>query len=164
MLIKSCVFHYELEFIHPFRDGNGRIGRLWQTILLSSWKPIFEWIPIESIIKDNQEDYYNAIKISTYEGKSNAFILFMLSVINSAIKDILADTRNHYNHLSVYINALMRVMEAYPQSATELMEKLNVKSRNSFRDNYLKPAMEAGLIGMTIPEKPTSKNQMYFKL
>ena len=164
MLIKSCVFHYEFEFIHPFRDGNGRTGRLWQTILLSSWKPIFEWIPIESIIKDNQESYYNAIKQSTLDGKSNAFILFMLGVINDAIKDILADSRQHYNHLSNYIHALMNVMESYPQSAIELMSKLNIKSRNSFRDNYLKPAIEAGLIGMTIPEKPTSKNQMYFKI
>lgn len=164
MLIKSCVFHYEFEFIHPFRDGNGRTGRLWQTALLASWKPIFKWIPIESIIKDNQDTYYQAIARSTLDGKSNAFILFMLDVINKAIKDILADSRKHYNHLSAYINALMGVIESYPQSAAELMTKLGIKSRNSFRDNYLKPALEAGLIGMTIPEKPTSKNQMYFKI
>lgn len=164
MLIKSSVFHYEFEFIHPFNDGNGRTGRLWQTVLLASWKPIFAWIPIESIIKDNQEDYYNAITLSTSQGKSNIFIEFMLDVINKAIKDIITDTRNHYNHINNQITELMKVIESYPQSATELMEKLNLKSRLGFRKNYLQPALDAGLIGMTEPDKPTSKNQKYFKI
>lgn len=164
MLIKSSVFHYEFEFIHPFNDGNGRTGRLWQTALLASWKPIFAWIPIESIIKDNQEDYYNAITLSTSQGKSNIFIEFMLDVINKAIKDIITDTRNHYNHINNQITELMKVIESYPQSATELMEKLNLKSRLGFRKNYLQPALDAGLIGMTEPDKLTSKNQKYFKI
>lgn len=164
MLIKSSVFHYEFEFIHPFNDGNGRTGRLWQTALLASWKPIFAWIPIESIIKDNQEDYYNAITLSTSQGKSSIFIEFMLDVINKAIKDIITDTRNHYNHINNQITELMKVIESYPQSATELMEKLNLKSRLGFRKNYLQPALDAGLIGMTEPDKPTSKNQKYFKI
>ncbi len=164
MLIKSSVFHYEFEFIHPFNDGNGRTGRLWQTALLASWKPIFAWIPIESIIKDNQEDYYNAITLSTSQGKSNIFIEFMLDVINKAIKDIITDTGNHYNHINNQITELMKVIESYPQSATELMEKLNLKSRLGFRKNYLQPALDAGLIGMTEPDKPTSKNQRYFKI
>lgn len=164
ILIKSSVFHYEFEFIHPFNDGNGRTGRLWQTALLASWKPIFAWIPIESIIKDNQEDYYNAITLSTSQGKSNIFIEFMLDVINKAIKDIITDTRNHYNHINNQITELMKVIESYPQSATELMEKLNLKSRLGFRKNYLQPALDAGLIGMTEPDKPTSKNQKYFKI
>ena len=164
MLIKSSVFHYEFEFIHPFNDGNGRTGRLWQTALLASWKPIFAWIPIESIIKDNQEDYYNAITLSTSQGKSNIFIEFMLDVINKAIKDIITDTRNHYNHINNQITELMKVIESYPQSATELMQKLNLKSRVGFRKNYIGPALDAGLIGMTEPDKPTSKNQKYFKI
>lgn len=164
MLIKSSVFHYEFEFIHPFNDGNGRTGRLWQTALLASWKPIFAWIPIESIIKDNQEDYYNAITLSTSQGKSNIFIEFMLDVINKAIKDIITDTRNHYNHINNQITELMKVIESYPQSAMELMKKLNLKSRLGFRKNYLQPALDAGLIGMTEPDKPTSKNQKYFKI
>ena len=164
MLIKSSVFHYEFEFIHPFRDGNGRMGRLWQTALLSSWKPIFAWIPIESIIKDNQEEYYNAITLSTSQAKSNIFILFMLNVINKAVQDILNDTKNHYNHISSQLTALLGVIESYPQSAKELMQKLNLKSLVGFRKNYLQPALKAGLIGMTEPDKPTSKNQKYFKV
>ena len=164
MLIKSSVFHYEFEFTHPFNDGNGRTGRLWQTALLASWKPIFAWIPIESIIKDNQEDYYNAITLSTSQGKSNIFIEFMLDVIKKAIKDIITDTRNHYNHINNQITELMKVIESYPQSATELMKKLNLKSRLGFRKNYLQPALDTGLIGMTEPDKPTSKNQKYFKI
>lgn len=164
MLIKSSVFHYEFEFIHPFNDGNGRTGRFWQTALLASWKPIFAWIPIESIIKNNQEAYYNAIALSTSQGKSNIFVEFMLDVINNAIKELVDDAKNHSNHLNNRIAELLKVIEPYPQSATDLMEKLNLKSRAGFRNNYLQPALDAGLIGMTEPDKPTSKNQKYFKI
>lgn len=163
MLIKSSVFHYEFEFIHPFRDGNGRTGRLWQTALLADWKPIFEWIPIESIIQNNQKEYYEAIRLSTGEGKSNRFIVFMLTVINSALKGIARDAGRHIDHLDKQISALLSVMDSYPMTASEIMEKLNLKSRDGFRRNYLIPAIQAGLIEMTVPDKPTSKNQMYFK-
>lgn len=164
MLIKSSIFHYEFEFIHPFVDGNGRMGRLYQTAFLASYRPIFLWIPIESIIKDHQQEYYNSIILSNKEGKSTKFILFMLKVIDEAISNLISDTTNHINHINDRVSLLLNVIETYPQSAEELMKKLNLKSRLGFRNNYLTPALDLGLIKMTNPNKPTSKNQKYYKV
>lgn len=88
-LITGCVFHYEFELIHPFADGNGRLGRLWHTLLLSKWKPLFAWLPVESIIHENQSDYYDAINTSNDEGESTVFIEFMLSVIKKALTEAI---------------------------------------------------------------------------
>lgn len=85
MLIRSCVFHYELELIHPFADGNGRVGRLWHTLLLSKWNPVFAWLPVESIIHDRQQEYYDAINASNDAGESTVFIEFMLSAIKASL-------------------------------------------------------------------------------
>lgn len=109
-------------------DGNGRTGRLWQTALFASWKTIFEWIPIKSIIKDNQEESYRAIRLSTSEGNSERFILFMLGVIKT-VSELARDARNYQSHISNQIKALMFVIETYPMSALKLMKKLGLKSR-----------------------------------
>jgi len=85
MVIKSCVFHYEFELIHPFADGNGRIGRLWHTRLLAEWNPLFAWLPVESIIHNRQQEYYDAINKSNDVGESTVFIEFMLAAIKTAL-------------------------------------------------------------------------------
>ena len=87
-LISSCVFHYEFEFIHPFADGNGRMGRMWQTLLLMQWKPVFAWIPVETIVKENQQEYYNSIAKCDKEGNSSSFIQFMLKCILKSLQEI----------------------------------------------------------------------------
>ncbi len=164
MLIKSCIFHYEFVFIHPFSDGNGRLARLWQNILLCKWKPVFEYIPIESFIQKYQHEYYNKIALCHSIGKSNDFIEFMLTVIDSTLDDILFNIQRECENISDQVNKLLSVLEDnIPYSANEIMKRLNIKSKETLRNTYLNPAIENGLIRMTIIDKPNSKNQKYIK-
>ena len=163
-LILSSVFHYEFVFIHPFSDGNGRMARLWHTALLATWKSIFEYIPIESQIEKFQDEYYEAISQCHEDGSSTRFIGFMLSQIDRILDDISLQVHEDNEQLSEYIKKLLDVMEYdVPYTSTILMEKLGLKSKEGFRRNYLKPAIDMGLIHMTIPDKPNSRNQRYIK-
>lgn len=164
-LILSSVFHYEFVFIHPFSDGNGRMARLWHTAILSGWKSVFEYIPIESQIEKFQDEYYNAIAKCHVDGESTIFIEFMLSQIDKVLDDISGQISEEDERLSEYTKKLLEAMEYdIPYTGKALMEKLGLKSREGFRRNYLRPAIDLNLVQMTIPDKPNSRNQRYVKI
>lgn len=163
-LILSSVFHYEFVFIHPFSDGNGRMARLWHTAILSKWKPVFEYIPIESQIEKFQDEYYEAISQCHIAGESTIFIEFMLSQIDKILDDISAQINEKNEYLPEAVQKLLEVMEYdVPYTSNALLEKLGLKAKEGFRRNYLHPAIELNLIQMTIPDKPNSRNQRYVR-
>ena len=164
-LIMSCIFHYEFVFIHPFSDGNGRMARLWQTAILSKWKTIFEYIPIESQIEKFQDEYYDVIAKCHINGESTIFIEFMLSQLDKILDDISIQFNEENEHISEAVKRLLDVMEYdIPYTSKTLMEKLGLKSREGFRKNYLNPAIEMCVIRMTNPDTPRSRNQRYIRV
>ena len=163
-LIMSAVFHYEFVFIHPFADGNGRMARLWHTVILSSWRSVFEVIPLESRIERFQSEYYDAIAKCHVNGNSNVFIEFMLEMIDQVLDEVISQVNKANANTSEYVNRMLEVMEYdVPYTSNTIMELLGLKSKETLRKNYLNPAMELGLVRMTLPDKPNSKNQRYIK-
>lgn len=163
-LILSSVFHYEFVLIHPFSDGNGRMARLWYTAILAQWNPIFEYIPIESQIEKFQEEYYDAIARCHVQGESTIFIEFMLSRIDNILDEIAGQMADGYEYMTEYLKRMLDVMEYdVPYTASAIMELLGLKSKETFRKNYMNPALKQNLVKMTLPDKPNSKNQRYIK-
>lgn len=163
-LVKSAIFHYEFEFIHPFADGNGRMGRLWHSLLLGTWKELFFWLPIEELIRTRQKEYYDALGKADREADSSEFVRFMLEIILDTLKQtaVVGEAENTgTGPVSEYIQRLLDAIGSETLSAVEIMERLDMAHRPTFRKNYLTPALNAGVIEMTIPAKPNSRNQKY---
>jgi len=156
-LIASSVFHYEFEFIHPFADGNGRIGRLWQSLILSRWNPLFADIPVESLIFEHQAEYYQAIQESTKKTDSAPFIAFMLRMI---LDTVTTSDPQVVPQVTPQVAELLAAIQG-EMSREALQSAIGLTDRKSFRERYLKPALAAGLIEMTIPDKPNSRLQQY---
>ena len=164
-LILSSIFHYEFVFIHPFSDGNGRTVRLWQNIILSKWKGLFEYLPIESQIHKFQDDYYKSINNCNQSGESTEFVEFMLKMIDEVLDETIRTSSAPITETGININKLLNVMEYnVPMTANDIMEKLGIKSKETLRSTYLDPAIKEGVVALTIPDKPTSKNQMYYRV
>jgi Fic family protein len=160
-LIASSIFHYEFEFIHPFSDGNGRMGRLWQTLILSQWNPLFVNIPVESMVHEHQSNYYRAINASTAKTDSAPFIEFMLTMILNTIESSNSlSTPQVAPQVTPQVKELLLALKN-EMSRDDLQRALGLQDRKSFSERYLKPALNAGLIEMTIPDKPNSRLQKY---
>lgn len=108
-LVKSCIFHYEFEFIHPFADGNGRIGRLWQSLILQKWNALFAWLPVETLVHENQEEYYAVLQKADNAGDSTEFVEFMLGMIRNALKE-LSENQGNAGEKNVVINVASNVV------------------------------------------------------
>lgn len=156
-LITSAVFHYEFEFIHPFSDGNGRMGRLWQTLILTRWQPLFADLPVESLVHEYQADYYRALQDSTRQSDAAPFVEFMLKRILEAVTDV---TPQAAPQVTPQVERLLLALRG-EMSREVLQDALALQDRKSFRARYLKPALAQGLIEMCVPDRPNSRLQRY---
>ncbi|MDQ6958850.1 MAG: Fic family protein [Mariprofundaceae bacterium] len=159
-LIVGSVFHYEFEFIHPFADGNGRMGRLWQSLILSKWNLLFADMPVESLIYAHQDEYYQALQEATEQSDSGCFITFMLTMILDAVRK----TDQVDAQVSDQVEKLLAVMGDGWFSTQDMMALLGLSHKATFRKNYLRPALATGFVVMKDPDSPRSPRQKYRKV
>lgn len=164
-VLKSAIIHYEIETIHPFEDGNGRMGRLWQTLLLAKWNPIFAWIPMESILYENRPQYYEAIEYAREKNDSGAFIEFTLSAILDTIALQVEHQVKHQVEHQVEItntqHAILRSLENKSLSRKEIFAGIGMKGDSRSFKRIVEPLIAAGLVERTVPDKPKSSLQKY---
>lgn len=183
-LVKSAVFHYELEFIHPFADGNGRMGRLWHRLLLGQQTRLFLFIPADELILERRKDYYGALGEADTSGDCAGFVEFMLEVVRDSLREFAArcsqvcdqDTDQVSDQDTAQVSdqvrwtdslsgtpagRILRALRDETLSAAELMRRTGLSHMPTFRKNYLNPALEQGLIERTVPDRPNSSRQKY---
>lgn len=155
-LITGSVFHYEFEFIHPFADGNGRLGRLWQTLILTRWNPLFADIPVESMVHEHQQEYYDALGACTQLGESSPFIEFMLGMIRDTL--VRAQSRAQKRAQS---DLVLAALTQSSLSANELIALLNLRGKTGAFKRTLRELLDQGCIEYTLPDTPNSRLQRY---
>ena len=177
-VLKSAILHCEIEIIHPFADGNGRMGRLWQALTLAKWNELFSWIPMESVLYQNQYQYYQAIEEARVANDSGAFIEFTLSALLESVnnqakqvdKHIVEHKDNHKDkhkdeHRDVQptdtMVAVLKALEARSLSRAEIFVSIGLKNDYRSFKRHIEPLLTNGFIQMTIPDKPSSKLQRY---
>lgn len=163
-LIAGCVFHYELEFIHPFADGNGRMGRLWQTLILRDWNALLAYLPVETMVREHQESYYQALAAADERADATPFVEYMLGKLLAALQEAVDShqtTDQVSDQVTDQVAKLIQAIGSGELGSNDLMQALGLMHRPTFRGNYLNPALAGDWIERTQPDSPRSPTQRY---